>query len=65
MGIALLLVGIGFLVLVLGGIERKPATATAQKLRHGPDLIGDSARRTEGGLRAALLRWGKSRRPNQ
>jgi hypothetical protein len=27
MGIALLLVGIGFLVLVLGGIERKPATA--------------------------------------
>ena len=29
MGIALLLVGIGFLVLVLGGIERKPATAAA------------------------------------
>src|SRR6476646_1051433 len=29
MGIALLLVGIGFLVLVLGGIERKPATAEA------------------------------------
>ena len=27
MGIALLLVGIGFLVLVLGGIERKPTTA--------------------------------------
>jgi hypothetical protein len=27
MGIALLLVGIGFLVLVLGGIERKPAPA--------------------------------------
>jgi hypothetical protein len=27
MGIALLLVGIGFLVLVLGGIERKPETA--------------------------------------
>jgi hypothetical protein len=27
MGIALLLVGIGFLVLVLGGIERKPAAA--------------------------------------
>ena len=26
MGIALLLVGIGFLVLVLGGIERKPAS---------------------------------------
>jgi hypothetical protein len=29
MGIALLLVGIGFLVLVLGGIERKPAAAEA------------------------------------
>jgi hypothetical protein len=29
MGIALLLVGIGFLVLVLGGMERKPATAAA------------------------------------
>ena len=28
MGIALLLVGIGFLVLVLGGIERKPPTPT-------------------------------------
>ena len=27
MGVALLLVGIGFLVLVLGGIERRPATA--------------------------------------
>ena len=29
MGIALLLVGIGFLVLVLGGLEPKPATAVA------------------------------------
>jgi hypothetical protein len=29
MGVALLLVGIGFLVLVLGGMERRPATAAA------------------------------------
>ena len=36
MGIALLLVGIGFLVLVLGGIERKPATATTQSSATDP-----------------------------
>ena len=48
MGIALLLVGIGFLVLTLGVIEQKPAADAAP--RGGQHLSSDSARG-----------WGKSR----
>ena len=46
MGIALLLTGIGFLVLTLSGaLERKPAAAVAPAARDSHELSGDSARK--------------------
>ena len=65
MGIALLLTGIGFLVLTLGGLERKEAASKRRR-----SLLPQRTERrlrseAEGGLRAALSRSGETRSANQ
>ena len=65
MGIALLLTGIGFLVLTLGGLERKEV---AKKRRRAPAPPRPERRlrsEAEGGLRAALSHSGETRSANQ
>ena len=63
MGIALLLTGIGFLVLTLGGALRRKE-AVAKEAAHKPfgrshRLSGDSARTRKGGPRAAPFFWSR------
>ncbi len=63
MGIALLLTGIGFLVLTLGGaLEREPALLHLKRRRRPRQPRTERRLRSEaeGGPRAALSHWGKA-----